>query len=262
MAAFYGVQPSPVDDSIWGQSMDVGFSRIDQPGYIIRLVPGANPSETALAEVYLPPDERLRLARHRCRPQRRGVDGAVERPCRELRPPQVQGTAQRARCRHRQAVPGRLDALSHARGRNSKASPTQGQRQSRLLHLGRPLQHAGPRRERADRLDQWRRIAAGPGRRQVRRPARALSAWASSPRTSTAASTIRTPAGRAGASGPPSARAPCSTAKAARRATRSFQGADAPRSAGALSGGTRYTTPFAAQALAARLRGPSAAPAQ
>jgi hypothetical protein len=57
MAAFYGVQPSPVDDSIWGQAMDVGFSRIDQPGYIMRLVPGDNPSETALVEVYLPPDE-------------------------------------------------------------------------------------------------------------------------------------------------------------------------------------------------------------
>jgi hypothetical protein len=56
MAAFYGVQPSPVDDSIWGQSMDVGFSRMDQPGYIVRLVPGPNPSQTALAEVYLPPD--------------------------------------------------------------------------------------------------------------------------------------------------------------------------------------------------------------
>src|SRR5262249_9774988 len=55
-AAFYGVQPSPVDDSIWGQSMDVGFSRIDQPGYIIRLAPGPNPSQTALAEVYIPPD--------------------------------------------------------------------------------------------------------------------------------------------------------------------------------------------------------------
>jgi hypothetical protein len=57
MAAFYGVQPSPVDDSIWGQSMDVGFSRMEQPGYIIRLVPGPNPAETSLAEVYLPPDE-------------------------------------------------------------------------------------------------------------------------------------------------------------------------------------------------------------
>jgi hypothetical protein len=57
MAAFYGVQPSPVDDSIWGQAMDVGFSRVDQPGYIMRMTPGANPSETALTEVYLPPDE-------------------------------------------------------------------------------------------------------------------------------------------------------------------------------------------------------------
>jgi hypothetical protein len=56
MAAFYGVQPSTVDDSIWGQAMDVGFSRIDQPGYIIRLVPGTNPAQTSLAEVYLPPD--------------------------------------------------------------------------------------------------------------------------------------------------------------------------------------------------------------
>jgi hypothetical protein len=56
MAAFYGVQPSTVDDSIWGQSMDVGFSRMDQPGYLIRLVPGPNPSQTALAEIYLPPD--------------------------------------------------------------------------------------------------------------------------------------------------------------------------------------------------------------
>jgi hypothetical protein len=56
-AAFYGVQPSPIDDSIWGQSMDVGFSGVDQPGYIIRLVPGSNPSETALAEIYLPPEE-------------------------------------------------------------------------------------------------------------------------------------------------------------------------------------------------------------
>src|SRR4029077_19224384 len=49
MAAFYGVQPSPVDDSIWGQSMAVGFSHMNQPGYIVRLVLGPNPPETALA---------------------------------------------------------------------------------------------------------------------------------------------------------------------------------------------------------------------
>lgn len=56
MAAFYGVMPSPVDDTIWGQAMDRGFSRVDQPGYIIRLKPGADPTNTALAEIYQPPE--------------------------------------------------------------------------------------------------------------------------------------------------------------------------------------------------------------
>jgi hypothetical protein len=56
MAGFYGIMPSTVDDSIWGQTMEVGFTRIDQAGYLIRLVPGPNPSETALAEIYQPPE--------------------------------------------------------------------------------------------------------------------------------------------------------------------------------------------------------------
>ena len=56
MAAFYGIMPSPVDDSIWGQSTGIGFSRLDQPGYVIRIIPGSNPSETALAEVFVPPE--------------------------------------------------------------------------------------------------------------------------------------------------------------------------------------------------------------
>jgi hypothetical protein len=55
-ASFYGIMPSPVDDSIWGQSMDRGFSRIDQPGYIVRVVPGPDPANTALSEVYQPPE--------------------------------------------------------------------------------------------------------------------------------------------------------------------------------------------------------------
>jgi hypothetical protein len=55
-AGFYAVMPSTVDDSVWGQSMGIGFARINQPGYLIRLVPGANPAETALAEVYVPPE--------------------------------------------------------------------------------------------------------------------------------------------------------------------------------------------------------------
>ena len=44
-AAFYGVAVSPVDGSVWGSSQ--GF-----PSSIVRLNPGPNPSETALAELY------------------------------------------------------------------------------------------------------------------------------------------------------------------------------------------------------------------
>lgn len=55
-ASFYGIMPSPVDDSIWGQSMGPGFSRIDQPGYIVRVVPGSDPANTALAEINQPPE--------------------------------------------------------------------------------------------------------------------------------------------------------------------------------------------------------------
>jgi hypothetical protein len=44
---FYSVAPAP-DGSIWGSSL--GF-----PGAIVRLVPGSDPSTTALAEVYEPP---------------------------------------------------------------------------------------------------------------------------------------------------------------------------------------------------------------
>src|SRR5262249_31910887 len=57
MAAFYGVQPSPIDGRGRGPSMAAGFSRLDQPGSIIHPLPGANPAETALAELFLPPDE-------------------------------------------------------------------------------------------------------------------------------------------------------------------------------------------------------------
>ena len=44
-AGFYAVMPSPVDGSIWGAYRD-------NPGAVVRLVPGSNPPATALAEVY------------------------------------------------------------------------------------------------------------------------------------------------------------------------------------------------------------------
>ncbi len=45
---FYAVMPSPVDGSIWGSTLGV-------PGAVVRLVPGSNPPDTALAEVYRVP---------------------------------------------------------------------------------------------------------------------------------------------------------------------------------------------------------------
>ncbi len=56
MAAFYGIMPNPVDDTVWGQAMDRGFSRVDQPGYLVRVDPGSDPSNTALVEIYQPPE--------------------------------------------------------------------------------------------------------------------------------------------------------------------------------------------------------------
>ena len=45
VAGFYAVMPNPVDGSIWG-------SWRTNPGAVVRLMPGANPSETALTEIY------------------------------------------------------------------------------------------------------------------------------------------------------------------------------------------------------------------
>jgi hypothetical protein len=46
IAPFYAIMPNPADGSVWGA---VAFG---VPGRIVRLLPGANPPETALAEVY------------------------------------------------------------------------------------------------------------------------------------------------------------------------------------------------------------------
>ncbi|MGE3705894.1 MAG: carboxypeptidase-like regulatory domain-containing protein [Vicinamibacterales bacterium] len=45
---FYAVMPNPVDGSVWGSTLGV-------PGAIVRLAPGPNPPETALAEIYRVP---------------------------------------------------------------------------------------------------------------------------------------------------------------------------------------------------------------
>jgi hypothetical protein len=45
VSGFYAVMPNPTDGSIWGSSF--GY-----PGAIVRINPGSNPPETALAEIY------------------------------------------------------------------------------------------------------------------------------------------------------------------------------------------------------------------
>jgi hypothetical protein len=63
---FYAVSPA-TDGSIWGSAL--GF-----PGAIIRLNPGPNPPETALAEVYEPPHDNPRAPVHGFSPRGMDVD--------------------------------------------------------------------------------------------------------------------------------------------------------------------------------------------
>src|SRR5256714_2361039 len=56
-AGFYGIAVSPLDGSVWGSAL--GF-----PGTLIRLNPGPNPTETALAELFEYP---LHIGGHRVR---------------------------------------------------------------------------------------------------------------------------------------------------------------------------------------------------
>jgi hypothetical protein len=63
---FYSVTPVP-DGSVWGSAL--GF-----PGAIVRLRPGANPPETALAEVYQPPFDDPRAPVHGFSPRGMDVD--------------------------------------------------------------------------------------------------------------------------------------------------------------------------------------------
>ena len=47
-SSFYGVMASPADNTVWGSVL--GF-----PGALVRVDPGSNPPETAMAEIYTVP---------------------------------------------------------------------------------------------------------------------------------------------------------------------------------------------------------------
>jgi hypothetical protein len=67
-APFYGVAPSPSDGSIWG-------SVLGMPGSLVRLVPGSNPSATALSEIYEVPWNNPKATAQGFAPRGMDVDG-------------------------------------------------------------------------------------------------------------------------------------------------------------------------------------------
>ena len=148
ITGLYGVSPNPADGTVWGTVL--GF-----PGGIVRYDP-----KTQLTEYYEVPWKNqqratrggLRAARRRHHQRRRVLDGAGERPFRELRPQAVQGQAERTGSgRSAEPLPGRLEALSDAwaRVRRSAQGHARRQRRSALLQLGRSVRHARPRQEHA-----------------------------------------------------------------------------------------------------------------
>ena len=148
-APFYGVAPSPVDDSIWG-------SVLGMPGSLVRLVLGSNPPDTALSEVYEVPWNNPKASAQGFAPRGMDVDsnGVVwtvlsSGQLRQLRSPQVQGSAERTDG-DRPALPRGLDALPAARS-ELQGRRRLGERRHGLLQLRRSLRHARRRQGRAAR---------------------------------------------------------------------------------------------------------------
>ena len=104
---------------------------------------------------------RLHAPGHRCRLERRDLDGAGEqRTPRQLRLPQVQGPVARAVCHQRSALPRRLDASSGARPAVQERPRGRGRGLSGP-QLRRLFRHVRARRERAVRQRHQLGFAAG-----------------------------------------------------------------------------------------------------
>ena len=158
----------PLDGSVWGTSL------APFPSYVVRVAPGSDPDAHRAHRDLRAAVSRLRTARRRHRPQRRVLGIAVERPSRQLRPAQVQGTAERAERRDGQALSRRLDAPSSSRARSSGTCTDDGSAESSYYTWVDQFNTFG--------LGENVPIATGnlndsllrAGRRQVRQPARAL----------------------------------------------------------------------------------------
>jgi len=208
--------------------MGIGFGRMNQPGYVMRIVPGPNPAETALTEVY------VRRKAHGVRAASTWISTASSgRRWRAVTwrasTEEMQRASERARGGERQALPRRLDALQNA-GRNSRA-----------LTLRAAPNHAyyiwvdryntlglGANVPIANTNGGESLLAVVDGKMVDLRVPYPLAQH----QARDAASTTRTPAGKAKACGPCRARAqPCSTTKAARRTAQGVQDPDPSGSA-------------------------------
>ena len=171
--AFYAVAPAP-DGSIWGSVL--GF-----PGAVVRLVPGSNPPETALAEVYEPPFDNPKAPVQGFSPRgmdidRNGVDWAAlasghmaSFDRRKCKGPLNGPTATGQHCPEGWTL--YAEPLPQMKGVTDI-----GQRRRQLLHLGRSVRHVRPGCEHADQYRQRVGRAARPQGWQVGRAARAVSA--------------------------------------------------------------------------------------
>jgi hypothetical protein len=68
IAPFYGVAPSPADGSVWG-------SVLGMPGALVRLMPGPDPANTALSEIYEVPWNDPKASGQGFAPRGMDVDG-------------------------------------------------------------------------------------------------------------------------------------------------------------------------------------------
>ena len=161
----YAIAYSPADKTIWG-------SNLAHPGYIIRLDPGANPPDTALAEIYKVPLPGFGI---------RGMD--VDRNGVAWLPLDSGHIASfdRRKCKGPLNGPGAEKGEKCPEGFSFYALAgtglpgRSGRRGEPVLRLGRPAQHSGARRQCAVRNRQPVGFTARAGRRPDRRTARALS---------------------------------------------------------------------------------------
>ena len=155
---------------------------------------GPNPPDTALGRNLQGPAARLWHPRHGCRPQRRRLAAARQRPYRQLRPAQMQGAAQRAGRREGREMPRGLHFLSASgtglpgRSRAPRRTRITSGSTSTTFWGSAPMCRSRPATSRI-RCTRWSAARSS----SCACPTR----WAFSPKGSKAASTTRTPAGRA-----------------------------------------------------------------